>query len=232
MSQSRQRVKSANLRIVLPPLLLPSVPVVAMIAAAAETTFDFSRLFDKRKKDAHRYQIADTRGALRLTVPIAHPHGIRRATWTDVTVSDHGEWWNVHRTAWESAYARTPFFEFYADDFAPFFNCHGDGATLLELHRRANGALFRLAGIDTKIDYATTPEQLPEGSIAIDPAEIDVAETPYWQVRADRLGFMTGMSGIDLLFNEGPETPLRLSERIESSELFKNLEARHVAAAL
>lgn len=226
MSQSRNRMKSANLHVVLPPLLLPSVPVVALIAAAAEATFDFSRLFDKRKKDAHRYQIADTRGALRLTVPIAHPHGIRRAAWTDVTVSDHGEWWNVHRTAWESAYGRTPFFEFYADDFASFFDCHGDGATLLELHRRANGTLFRLSGIDTKINYATSPSELPKEAVIIDSSEIQIDETPYWQVRADRLGFMTGMSGIDLLFNEGPETPLRLSERIESSEFFKNLESR------
>ncbi|MDE6134461.1 MAG: WbqC family protein, partial [Muribaculaceae bacterium] len=30
----------------------------------------------------------------------------------------------------------------------------------------------------------------------------------YWQVRADRFGFIPGLSVLDLIFNLGPEAPL------------------------
>lgn len=220
-----------DVHIVLPPLLLPSVPVMALIAAVGEVTFDFTALFDKRRKEAHRYTIADTRGPLRLTVPISHPHGIRRAAWTDVSVSAHGEWWAVHRTAWESAYGRTPFFEFYIDDFAELLRAPAEGLPLVELHRAANNPLFRLAGIETKINYLT--EGAPsENGLNYDPTEIIVNETPYWQVRADKLGFLPAMSGIDMLFNVGPDMPLLLLERIKGSQLLQNLEARQMAPTL
>ena len=79
-------------------------------------------LFDKRRKEIHRYDIADVNGPLTLTLPIVKPHGIPRATWRDVRVSDHGQWWHVHRVSLESAYGRTPFFEFYIDRFLPFMS--------------------------------------------------------------------------------------------------------------
>ncbi|MDE6145308.1 MAG: WbqC family protein, partial [Muribaculaceae bacterium] len=39
------------------------------------------------------------------------------------------------------------------------------------------------------------------------PVELWMPE-PYWQVRADRLGFIPNLSILDLIFNLGPETAL------------------------
>ncbi len=36
-------------------------------------------------------------------------------------VSDHGNWRHLHWNAIESAYNNTPFFEYYKDDFRPFY---------------------------------------------------------------------------------------------------------------
>lgn len=79
-------------------------------------------LFDKRRKEIHRFTIADVNGPLTLTLPIVKPHGKPYATWRDVRLSDHGNWWHIHLTALESAYGRTPFFEFYIDRFLPFLS--------------------------------------------------------------------------------------------------------------
>ncbi|MDE6643883.1 MAG: WbqC family protein, partial [Muribaculaceae bacterium] len=35
---------------------------------------------------------------------------------------------------------------------------------------------------------------------------------PYYQVRADRLGFIPNLSILDLIFNLGPEAPLLLKK--------------------
>ena len=40
-------------------------------------------------------------------------------------------------------------------------------------------------------------------------------ETEYYQIRADRLGFRSGLSVLDLIFNVGTEAPLILKRIID-----------------
>ena len=39
---------------------------------------------------------------------------------------------------------------------------------------------------------------------------------PYWQVREDKLGFISGLSVLDLIFNLGPEAVVYLDRLSES----------------
>ena len=141
--------------------------------------------------------IADTRGPLELTVPVAKPYG---RTWADTSVSRHGAWFDVMWTALESAYGRTPFFEFYADDFRPLLLGVDDFGTVGELNFRFDLAIRRALGIQSPVIYSTE-EASP---VAIEPWQ----PQPYWQVREQQLGFIPGLSILDLIFNLGPETSL------------------------
>ena len=67
----------------------------------------------------NRCVIAATHGPLALTVPVVHD-GASPLT-RDIRISDHGDWRRLHWNAIRSAYGESPFFEFYADDLAPFF---------------------------------------------------------------------------------------------------------------
>ena len=58
----------------------------------------------------------------RLTVPLEKPQEWRSTRLSDVKVSSHGEWWHVHWGAICSAYGRTPYFEYYADDLRPTYS--------------------------------------------------------------------------------------------------------------
>ena len=109
-----------NETIILPPVYFGGIDYYATMAAYGNVIIDRNWRFDKRKKFTHRCTIADTRGELQLTVPIEKPFKSHETTWNNIKVSSHGEWWNVHRVALESAYGRTPFFEFYIDYFLPF----------------------------------------------------------------------------------------------------------------
>lgn len=153
--------------------------------------------FDKRCKQAHRMRIADVRGAVELTVPVAKPYG---DTWGECQVSHHGRWWEVMWTALESAYGRTPFFEFYADDFRPLLMGLENFGTIGELNFRFDLAIRHALGITSPVVYSST-ESMPE-----EPAPW--APEPYWQIRADKLGFIQGLSILDLIFNLGPEALL------------------------
>ena len=105
--------------ITLPPALAPSAAYYALMGRYAYARIAMHAPYDKRRKETHRYEVADTRGRLTLTVPVQPPHGIARAQWTDVRLSGHGRWQDVHATSLASAYGRTPFYEFYIDRLAP-----------------------------------------------------------------------------------------------------------------
>lgn len=174
-------------------LFCPSANYYRIIARNPEVQINLNARFDKRQKEVHRMVIADVRGAVELTVPIAKPYG---KTWGETRISQHGHWNRTMWTALESAYGRTPYFEFYADDFRPLLADRNDFGTVTELN----------AQFDSVIRHCL---QLPiEG---IEPANMEVnSQPPYWQIRQDKLGFIPNLSILDLIFNLGPEALIYL----------------------
>lgn len=193
----------------LPPRYYGSVGYYAVAAVFESAAVDYGRLFDKRRKEAHRCDIADKQGTAQLTAAIAKPHGIVCATWRDVRLSDHGAWWHIHRNTLATAYGRTPFFEFYIDRFEPYLSPEVMHLypTLPQLLTAIDATLRDCLGIDPD------PGSIPESAIPFEKATAGLTpdDLPdYWQVRADTLGFIAGLSALDLLFNLGPEAPLYL----------------------
>lgn len=209
--------------LVLPPRLCASVDYYARVWEYGYYIQNWGLRFDKRMKDAHRFTIADTRGPLTLTVPIAKPES-SSCSWGDIRISTHGAWWDVHRVALESAYGRTPYFEFYIDRFLPML-------TVGVEERYPSLASLALAW-DAEIRKILTlapscqTEDCAENTIVTEVAaghkfrlvdesqgDFEMEEhplPPYYQVRADKLGFIPNLSILDLIFNLGPESPLYL----------------------
>ena len=231
-------VRYPAVTLALPPAYYGSVGRYALIWGAGHARTAWDTLFDKRQKSAHRCVIADKQGTATLTASIAKPHGITRATWADVSLSDHGAWWRVHRSTLETAYGRTPFFEFYIDRLAPFLT---DGVTdryptLRALDDAIDATLRAILGL-TPAPAAPLPGASPAPTVAasaaaafpipVPPAALAAAENaaaaiPYWQVRAHTLGHIGGLSVLDLIFNLGPEAPLWL-DSVAASPLMHNL---------
>ena len=199
--------------LVLPPRFLAGIDYYRLAARYRYVAVDPDVAFNKRAKTVHRTTIADTRGPLQLTVPIAKVDHATRARWSDVAVSSHNQWWNAMMTSLESAYGRTPFFEFYVDRFKPFFGTRSDGGG--EAITALDDGLHRVA-----CDILGLPAPLPVAdAMALDLPADDYRRAPmpdmppvkpYYQVRADRLGFIPGLSIVDLIFNTGTEAPLYL----------------------
>ena len=175
--------------LILPPRYLAPAAWYAAVAAADRVTVDTSMRFDKRAKEVHRCVVADTHGPMQLTVPIVKPVSMTRASWADIEISGHGSWWHQHWVTLQSAYGRTPFFEFYADDFRPFYSPDVAGMKLVD-YDMALDALVRRLLSHRPLDF--------------------IVEKEYYQVRALTRGFIPGMSVVDLLFNVGPESILLL----------------------
>lgn len=200
--------------LLLSPRFLAPVSYYAAMCRYDKVAIDCSAPFNKREKELHRTVIADANGTATITVPISKPQSMSRATWKDILVSDHNHWWNEMTTALRSAYGRTPFFEFYFDDFAPLLSARTAGKTLLGLNTALDTLLRRLLLIETSVEYIYDRKDLPAGDTDdFRHRDIDfISDVDYYQLRASRHGFQPGLSIVDLLFNMGPEAAVVLRQ--------------------
>lgn len=229
--------------VLLPPRLCASVDYYAYAWQYGSYAQDWDMRFDKRDKETHRFTIADTRGPLQLTVPIAKP-STSLCRWSDIEISTHGAWWDVHRVALESAYGGSPYFEFYIDRFLPMLTVGVDERfpLLCQLAAAWDIEICNILGINRLSLTSIAPPYLRNFSSHPDipvsnrlssqsdiqashvlfsqsdfvKSEVDslenLADYPYYQVRADKLGFIPSLSILDLIFNLGPESPLYLNK--------------------
>lgn len=184
------------------------------MARSGAVVVDVGMPYDKRAKSTHRFAIADTRGVLNVTVPIVHPSVHHGTLVSDIVLSDHSPWWQTAMTALESAYGRTPYFEFYADEFAALFDVRRVGTPLVELCRDADHLICRLIGLPQPCYQKVGGwQQMESDSGMLDMRRgVSLVEdfAPYYQVREEKLGFLPHLSVVDLLFNLGPEVLLYL----------------------
>ncbi len=148
----------------------------------------------------NRCLIATTNGVQPLTVPVAD--GMR--------ISDHGNWRHQHWNALVTAYSDSPFFEFYEDDIRPFFTEKWE--FLYDFNEAIRQTMCALIDISPDVAYTTSYEAEAENDFraAICPKhpapDPDFQPRPYYQVYAQKHGFIANLSVLDLLFNMGPES--------------------------
>lgn len=171
----------------------------------------------------NRCNIAGPSGIQSLSIPIVKPDTLKAFT-KDIRISDHGNWRHLHWNAIESAYNSTPFFEYYKDDFRPFYEKKYE--FLADFNEELILLLCELIDIqpDIKRSSGYQTELLPNeadfrelihpkrDTIIIDP---EFAPISYYQVFDGRHGFLPNLSVIDLLFNMGPESLLVLKDNIK-----------------
>ena len=184
----------------------------------------FIEQHDPYKEESYRNRctIAAPDGELALSIPTVKPNTLK-CPMRDIRISDHGNWRHLHWNAIESAYNHTPFFEYYKDDFRPFYE------KKYEFLADFNEELCRLicSLIDIQPDMERTSEYRTEFTLdetdfreSIHPKKDFTLEDtafspqPYYQVFQERLGFLPNLSIIDLLFNMGPESLLELQKSI------------------
>jgi hypothetical protein len=138
----------------------------------------------------NRCYIDSPSGPLALTVPVVHP--APGTLMRDVRISDHGEWRHQHWNALCSSYRQTPFFDYYEEDFRPFYE-ERRWTFLVDFNKALQQMVLSLTGLDDERLRAAFGTCVPR-------------ETPYHQMFASRHGFLPDLSIVDLLFNMGPES--------------------------
>ena len=175
--------------------------------------------FENYAKQTYRNRciIADANGPLALTIP-TEKTGEGKCLMRDIRISNHGNWRHQHWNALEAAYRHTPFFQYYEDDFHPFYE--KEIPFLYDFNMQLTQLVCSLIGLDVAMkptdEYVHKTDGMADFRHIITPKtswEEDASfhPEPYYQVFKEKHGFIPNLSIADLLFNMGPESILILN---------------------
>ncbi len=166
----------------------------------------------------NRCNIISANGIASLTIPVEKGHGSKIPI-KEVRISDYDNWQQQHWKSICSAYRSSPFFEFYEDDFRPFY--HKKWKYLWDYNLELLHLIFNLLDIQPKIEFTNSFHLEYKNEIDnrfnIHPKQKSTVKiNPYYQVFQEKLGFIKDMSIIDLLFNMGNESIFTIQNKLNN----------------
>ena len=145
-------------------------------------------------------------GLQTLTVPVVKTNGNHTLV-KDIAISYKEPWQQIHQRCLEAAYRKTPYFEYYFPYLEKAFSTKFD--TLVELNEFCFKFILKTLKINKEIVYTEEFEKISGANdfrVFFSKWSPDATRFPkYYQVFADRQPFVSNLSVIDLIFNEGPE---------------------------
>ena len=184
-------------------------------------------LFDKIYIEQHenfikqtfrnRCEVLGANGTIPLVVPVVKGRK-KKIPIKDLQISYDTAWQRNHWRTVFSAYNSSPFFEFYQDDIHAFFE--KKWKYLFDFNLSIMETLLELLELENKPLTTSGFEEVPPGTSNFReiltpkkhkaPDDSQFHPQPYTQVFSAKFGFITNLSILDLLFNEGPNSMMVL----------------------
>jgi hypothetical protein len=191
---------------------LPPASYMAEVLRTDEVVVEVIETYRKQTIRNH-CAVYGPNGRQILSIPVVKVNGNHTRT-KDIRISDHQPWQRTHWRSIETAYNNSPFFLYYQDLFAPFYEKRF--RYLIDLNFEIFQVLLQILAIGRTVRLTEEFEKSP--SISKDLRTMPCTKNPghdlnypkYTQVFEFRHGFIPGLSIIDVIFNLGPEASIYL----------------------
>ena len=160
----------------------------------------------ERQSWRNRCRILSANGILDLSVPVVQGHTPSQPI-RDVRIDHSRNWHTLHFRSIESAYRRSPYYEFLIDELIKFWQ--RKETFLFDLNLSITEKIIRLTGAEPEIvltDHYEKPGSYGEADLrySFHPKQkkgTGLMPMPYHQVFSERFGFVPDLSILDWLFN-------------------------------
>lgn len=163
----------------------------------------------------NRTNVYGANGKLTLIIPINHTG---KRLYTDIQISYAENWKKQHWKSIKNAYQSSPYFEFYEDRFAKIYESEEN--SLFDFNLKALKVLLQLLKLEDHLNFT---EKYEGETSALDLRNEFTAKKEsednfenYYQIFAEKYGFIKDLSVCDLLFNLGPESIMYLKKSINN----------------
>lgn len=186
---------------------LPPVSYVAACLHEGDIRIEMHETYPKQTICNHCL-IFGPNGKQVLSIPVTKTEGNHTKT-RDVRLSDTMSWQKMHWRSIQTAYSNSPFFLYYSDYFAPFFEKKFE--FLVDFNTSLLETLFHILKMEKTISGTASFEKVVTGmkdlrfTFGKKNSLPGFAFPEYTQVFSGKHGFLPDLSILDLVFNLGPE---------------------------
>ncbi len=190
---------------IFPTAYLPSIEYVSLFLKTEDASIELFETYQKQSCRT-RTNVMTANGVQTLTIPVIKTNGNHTLT-KDIEISYKESWQQVHLRCLESAYRKSAYFDYYFPYFEKIYKQKFN--TLVELNDFCLKTILKIMKVKKDYSFTTDFERIAEENdyrISLSKGTNKIEMKPYYQVFADRHGFIPNLSIADLLFNEGPNS--------------------------
>ena len=196
-----------------------SVRYYAAMLACERVIVDTGERKRKTPWCAHHCRVTGANDEQILTLPLVKPATGAVGT---LELSEHGDWRRTHWGAVFSAFGKSPFFEYIADDLKAIYE-NRDITSLAEFCKAIHALVVDFLDLPINVEYVDSLPEITDDVVdmrgKVGMASIDelpwIENCEYWQVWKDRHGFKCDQSIYDLLMTNGRESIFVLQSMIK-----------------
>tara|TARA_B110000967_G_C18691454_1_gene463228 strand:- start:72 stop:686 length:615 start_codon:yes stop_codon:yes gene_type:complete len=186
------------------PTCFPTIASYIVIAQAERLVFEVNDSYQKQTY-RNRCYIYGANGKLGLYIPVQYSQKNRQNT-SEILIDNSSNWQSTHWKSLESAYKKSPYFEYYQDELISLFTRKKDSLLVfnLECIEVVNKCLNLDIDSSKTINFNKEKKENDYRYLVNARKESEIKINPYIQVFQEKHGFINNLSILDLLFNEGP----------------------------
>lgn len=190
---------------IFPTAYLPSIEYVSLFLKTDDASIELFETYQKQSCRT-RTNVMTANGVQTLTIPVIKTNGNHTLT-KDIEISYKESWQQIHLRCLESAYRKSAYFDYYFPYFEKIYRQKFN--TLAELNDFCLKTILKILKVKKDYSFTTDFERITDENdyrVSLSKGTNKIEMKPYYQVFADRHGFIPNLSIIDLLFNEGPNS--------------------------
>ena len=198
---------------IFPTAYLPSIEYISLFLKTEDASIELFETYQKQSCRT-RSNVMTANGIQTLTIPVIKINGNHTLT-KDIEISYKESWRQIHLRCLESAYRKSAYFDYYFPYFEKIYRQKFN--TLVELNDFCLKTILKILKAKKDYSFTTDFERIVDENdyrISLSKGTNKIEMKPYYQVFADRHGFIPNLSIVDLLFNEGPNSVNNLQCRM------------------